>query len=104
MIRKIAPLLVALVAGAALARDADKRPVDKLTIPPLRDFTPPPAKSVKRANGVQAFLLEDHELPLVEVEVILRAGSVWDPADEVGLASVAGAVWRSGGTKTHPKE
>jgi predicted Zn-dependent peptidase len=104
VIKKTMPLLLALVAGAALAGEPDQRPVDKLKIPPLREFTPPAAKSVKLANGIQAFILEDHELPLVEVEVILRAGSVWDPADEVGLASVAGSVWRKGGTKTHPKE
>src|SRR5579883_1380920 len=100
-------LLLVLVAGFALAQDEGKkkdRPVDKLTIPPLKPFDPPKAEPKKLANGITAWLLEDHELPLVEVEVVLRAGSIWDPEDKVGLASLAGSVWRKGGTKTHPNE
>src|SRR5271154_3245297 len=96
------------MAGFALAGDEDgkkmDRPVDKVPIPPLKPFTPPVPKAIKLANGIQAFVLEDHELPLVEVELILRAGGMWDPADEVGLSRVAGSAWRKGGTKTHPKE
>lgn len=98
---KLTLSLLALFAGVALAGD---RPVDKLPTPPLNPFSLPAPKLVKLGNGIQAFLLEDHDLPLVDVQVILRAGSVWDPEDEVGLASVAGSVWRKGGTKTHPKE
>src|SRR5581483_5895694 len=96
--------LLALFAGVALGGDRKKRPVDEVPVPPLRAFDPPAAKQVKLANGIECWLLEDHDLPLVEVSVTLRAGSIWDPEDKVGLASIAGSVWRNGGTKSHPKE
>jgi predicted Zn-dependent peptidase len=98
---KLSLSLLALFAGFAFAGD---RPVDKLPTPPMNPFSLPTPKPVKLANGIQGYILEDRDLPLVDVQVILRAGSVWDPEDEVGLASIAGSVWRKGGTKTHPKE
>lgn len=110
MSRKSAPLLLALsgalLAGVVLAEDKPKkdRAVDKVPIPPLKAFDPPAAKPVKLPNGIECFLLEDHELPLVDVQLVLRAGSVWDAEGDMGTASLAGSVWRTGGTKTHPKE
>ena len=102
---QVAALLLAFSAGVALAEDKKKdRPVDKVPIPPLKAFDPPAAKSVKLANGIECFILEDHELPLVDVQIVLRAGGAWDADDQVGLADIAGDAWRAGGTKTHPQE
>ncbi len=98
---------LALPFSPSLSRGEDKkkdRVVDKIPIPPLRAFDPPAAKSVKLPNGIECFILEDHELPLVDVQISLRAGSVWDPEDKIGLADIAGDAWRAGGTKTHPAE
>ncbi len=44
------------------------------------------------------YLLEDHELPLVTVNAMLKTGSWLDPADKVGLAGLTGAVMRTGGS------
>ena len=46
------------------------------------------------------FLQEDHELPLVRGTARIRGGSREEPAAKVGLVSVYGQVWRTGGTKT----
>lgn len=48
-------------------------------------------------NGMVVYLLEDHELPLVSVTVTMRTGSWLDPIDKIGLASMTGAVMRTGG-------
>lgn len=60
----------------------------------------PAAEGRKRTlqPGTVAYLVEDHALPLVEVTVALRAGSFLEPPDQVGLASLTGALIRRGGT------
>ena len=49
-------------------------------------------------RGAVVYLAEDHTLPLVEVAVALRAGSFLEPPQQVGLASLTGALVRRGGT------
>ena len=49
--------------------------------------------------GAVVFLAEDHTLPLVEIAVALRAGSFLEPSNQVGLASLTGALVRRGGTR-----
>jgi predicted Zn-dependent peptidase len=49
-------------------------------------------------NGMILFLVEDHNLPLIELSCLIRVGSVYEPADKVGLAEITGAVMRTGGT------
>jgi zinc protease len=55
-------------------------------------------------NGMRVFLMEDHELPLIQVSSRIRTGAWYEPADKVGLASIMGAVQRSGGTTTMPAD
>lgn len=73
-----------------------------LRYPPLASFDIPRPQRVELENGLVVLLLEDHELPLVEVTAMVRAGSALDPADKVGLADLAGEVLRTGGTETLP--
>src|SRR4051794_23910997 len=80
------------------------RDVDKLPITPMKPFNPPAARRVQLPNGIVLFLMADHELPLIEIRAMIRAGGIWDADDKIGLSSIAGEVWRTGGTKTHPKE
>jgi zinc protease len=43
-------------------------------------------------------LMEDHELPLVSLSAYIKTGSRLEPQDKIGIASLAGAVLRTGGT------
>ncbi|MFH0799957.1 MAG: pitrilysin family protein [Pseudomonadota bacterium] len=63
----------------------------------LPRVTPPPVRVIALDNGMTCFLLEDHTLPMVQMKVVARAGSIYDPADKVGLAELAGMLMRSGG-------
>lgn len=67
---------------------------------PQLDFKPPKTVRVALKNGMVLHLLEDHELPLLEITSLVRIGSAWEPAEKAGLAALAGHLWRSGGTKT----
>jgi zinc protease len=62
-------------------------------------FTPPVPERVVFDNGMVIYLLEDHELPLVTITATIRTGGWLDPADKIGLAGIAGATMRTGGTQ-----
>ncbi|NQT03723.1 MAG: insulinase family protein [Planctomycetes bacterium] len=64
----------------------------------LGDIQIPEVQQVTLANGMQLFLLEDHELPLISVSARIRAGSIYEPPDKIGLAAITGTVMRTGGT------
>lgn len=49
-------------------------------------------------NGIVAYVAEDHSLPLVNVAVLVRAGSFLEPAEKMGVASMTGSMMRQGGT------
>ena len=94
-----------LAAPAAAQVPADDVPVSEydateLTYPELRDFQVPQPERVELDNGMVILLLEYRELPLVNATARIAGGSVYDPADKVGLASMAGQVMRSGGTES----
>jgi len=87
---------VATTTGSSAAlENADPR---TMTFPPLT-FLIPRSERVQLKNGMVVYLLQDHELPIVNLTAYLNAGSIYDPADKVGLASLTGASLRSGGTK-----
>lgn len=67
-----------------------------MTFQPV-EFSPPEPDRVVLENGMVVYLLEDYELPLVSVTVTMRTGSWLDPIDKIGLASMTGAVMRTGG-------
>lgn len=64
----------------------------------LGDIAVPKVERVTLANGMRLFLVEDHELPLISVSARIRVGSIYEPADKIGLAAITGAVMRTGGT------
>ena len=70
----------------------------ELIFEPLQ-FTPPEPERVELENGVVLYLLEDHELPIVEARAFIRAASDYDPHHKVGLASLTAHVMRTGGTE-----
>ena len=71
-----------------------------LAYPKLGDIVVPEVERHTLSNGMRLFLLEDHELPLVSVSARIRTGSVYEPADKIGLAAITGNVMRTGGTKS----
>jgi predicted Zn-dependent peptidase len=51
------------------------------------------------ANGMIVYLLEDHELPIVNMTAYINAGSIYDPPEKTGLSMLASTVLRTGGTE-----
>jgi predicted Zn-dependent peptidase len=75
----------------------------ELKFQPL-NYTPPKAAAYRQVlrNGVVVFFAEDHDLPLVNVSILVRVGTYLDPAGKEGVASATANQLRSGGT-THYK-
>ena len=99
VVTALATLFTSAPAGAApVTAQADWR---KIKTPALRKFAPQQPRRIQLDNGLVLFLQQDTELPLVEVSMTLHGGSRDEPADQVGLVSLFGQVWRSGGTRSH---
>jgi zinc protease len=109
---------VALIAGCATTQGATtteaaaKQPASlsqgganprTMSFPPLA-FQIPKTERLQLKNGMVVYLLQDHELPIVNLTAYLNAGSIYDPADKTGLAALTGAVLRSGGTLATPPD
>ena len=99
MKRALASLwLCAALAGAQGAR-APIPSVQDLKFPPLRPIKIPDVEMVTLPNGMKLYLLEDHELPVVNGSARIRTGNLFDPPDKIGLATLTGTVMRTGGTR-----
>jgi predicted Zn-dependent peptidase len=62
------------------------------------EFNPPHTEVVLLKNGIILHMLEDHELPVIDMMALIRTGSIYEPEDEIGLAGITGTVMRTGGT------
>jgi len=92
--RGIAALLVLLLAaplpaqtaasGSAAKPDRSKPPA----LGPIRPLKLPPVQKLRLGNGVPVLLVEQHEVPVVQLNVVARAGAGADPRDKPGLASL----------------
>jgi len=88
--------------GASKAPPAPS--VRNLKFPPLKPISIPQVATFTLANGMRLFLLEDHEIPIVNGTARIRTGNLFDPKDKVGLATMTGMVMRTGGTRSQTGE
>jgi predicted Zn-dependent peptidase len=93
------PILFAC-AAFALAQKAPVKSYKDIQYPPLRNVKPPEPTRVELRNGLIVYLLEDHELPTISMQALIRTGSRYEPAAKAGLAAITGSVIRTGGTAT----
>ncbi len=86
------------LGAIAYAQDGLPAHPSDLQYPQLH-FDPPDPSEFRHElrGGAVAYLVEDHQLPLVTVGMTVRAGSYQLPPDQAGLASFTGSQMRSGG-------
>lgn len=61
----------------------------------------PPYEKFKLKNGLTVYLMEQHEVPVINVSVILPAGAIYD-GEKAGLASLTATALKHG-TKNYDK-
>ena len=85
-----AALLAALLAAAAVPATLTAQAVDR-TRPPALGSAPTlrllPVQTATLPNGLVLAVVEMHKVPVVDVSLVVDAGSVDDPADLPGLAT-----------------
>jgi len=68
------------------------------------EFKPPKTERVVLSNGMVLHMLENHELPIIQISSLVKIGDEWDSPAKRGLADLTGAVWRAGGTTNVPPD
>jgi predicted Zn-dependent peptidase len=76
----------------AQAPDRSKPPA----VGPARSLKLPSIQHFKLSNGLQVILMEKHEVPLVQMEMIALAGAAADPPGLSGLAGMTVAMMEEG--------
>jgi len=66
---------------------------------PALEVTITKPERIELPGGIILFLMPDQELPLVSIRAVIRTGSIYEPADKLGLAELTGRVMRTGGTE-----
>ena len=104
-IAALAAFLASPPAGAADGATAVPAKPDQLVFKPFV-YAPPAAKDhrVVLKSGAVAYLVENHELPLVNIQIVLRGGTYLNPPGKEGLAELAGYLLARGGTKNRKAE
>ncbi len=70
-----------------------------LAWPALAAWEPPHPKRIVMPNGLTVLLLENRQLPVVSLEVMVKAGSITDPLGQAGLSNFT-AEMLARGTKS----
>jgi predicted Zn-dependent peptidase len=66
------------------------------TLGPPPSLRPPQISTRELPNGLRIVVLEQHELPLVDVMLQVRSGGETDPAGKVGMADLVAAMLTEG--------
>ena len=104
----ISTFLFSVLTSGALAQEQPRlspaaKKIATFEYEELKWKVPEVGKEVKRKvlrNGMILYLMENHELPTFEMRAIVRTGSIYEPIEQTGLASLAGTVMRTGGTRS----
>lgn len=94
--RVVTIVLALMLAGPAVAQVKNYQDI---VYPPLPSFKIPKPQVVTLKNGLTVYMLQDQELPLVQISARIRTGSNYEPAEKTGLARLMASVQRTGGTE-----
>jgi predicted Zn-dependent peptidase len=87
--------LAATLAPALLAGQAVDRSMPP-ALPPAPPLRVPAAESTMLPNGLELVVVEMHKVPVVDVSLVIGAGSVRDPVDVPGLATFTATMLQQG--------
>lgn len=94
-------LTVFIISGGSLPAAASNFQLpspDQIHYAPLR-FKLPKTQRVVLENGIVLYILENHELPLININALVKTGTMYDPEGKAGVAELTTYVMRTGGTE-----
>ncbi|MBM4169261.1 MAG: insulinase family protein [Ignavibacteria bacterium] len=87
-------LSLLLVVFSLSAQKPDRTKPPELGPPPSMKLPPIPRFTL--SNGMNVVLMEKHDVPLVQINVLVRSGSAMDPVGKKGLASLTSDMMDEG--------
>ena len=98
--KKTAILLCAVAASVTLAAQQPDRKQPP-PIGPAPSLKLPAIQKHKLSNGLAVWIVEHHEVPLAQINLIVRSGSAADPIGKYGVGSLTAAMLDEGaGTRS----
>lgn len=70
-----------------IAQKPDRTNIPKLPAAP--ELKLPAIQQFELTNGLKVYFMEKHEVPLLQLNVIVKTGSINDPDDKLGIASLS---------------
>lgn len=95
MKRALIALMVVATAAVASAQDKPDRSKPP-AIGPAPSLKMPAIQKQKLSNGLAVWIVEHHEVPLAQVNLIVRSGSAADPIGKYGVGSLTAAMLDEG--------
>ncbi|MGQ0712595.1 MAG: M16 family metallopeptidase [Gemmatimonadaceae bacterium] len=65
-------------------------------LPPLRELTLPPVVRRQLDNGLEILVVEHHELPVVDMVLVVKTGGEGDPRNKPGVATLTSSMLDEG--------
>ena len=101
--------IIAIVFAVAISFAQEKvspagKAIANMKFSELNWKVPEVGKEVTRIvlkNGMIIFMKEDHQLPMVNVNGLIRTGAIYDSKDNMAVGEITGDLLRSGGTKSY---
>ncbi len=94
-LKLVSSLIILFFCSAAGSFLGAQRHPSELGPPQPLKFTPPAIQKFAVGKGITVYYIEDRELPTVNLVAYFRTGSLYEPEDKVGLASLTGTVMSS---------
>ncbi|MCX6150876.1 MAG: pitrilysin family protein [Ignavibacteriales bacterium] len=79
-------IVVILFSQSLIAQRVERNAPPQL--PPPSKLVVPPIEKFELSNGIKVVLMEKHNVPLVQLNVIVKSGSICDPENKTGLANL----------------
>ncbi|MEJ2615264.1 MAG: pitrilysin family protein [Ignavibacteriaceae bacterium] len=79
-------IFIFLFSSVVISQSPDRSRPPKLPAP--KPLQLPQVQHFELSNGLKVILMEKHEVPLVQVNVVIKTGTVNDPEDKTGLANI----------------
>jgi len=77
--------------------------VEELVYPELNASQTPDVETFELDNGIKFYMVEDREVPLINLRMIVKAGSFMVPNEKTGLNSILTSAMRNGGSEAYPE-
>lgn len=99
---RLAVMLAVVLLAACPGSAFTEKPSIDWPYPGEMEFSPLEFTSIEPVrhvlgNGLTVYLLEDRDLPLLQGIVYIKAGSIYDPPQQTGLAGLTARLTRAGG-------